>query len=72
VFAVKESATGTLARALIACERLLEEAIEGEIEPTEWTVDELAALRDQVEALLVAETLRDVPLGLGEATGETP
>ncbi|MBD0317389.1 MAG: hypothetical protein ICV71_02615 [Thermoleophilia bacterium] len=60
MFAAAEPTTGPLARALIACDRLLEEAIEGEIEPTEWTIDELTALRDDVHALLVAEAFGDV------------
>ena len=50
--------TDTLVRALFACEQLLAEAKAGEIEPAEWSADELAALIDQLESLLLAEANR--------------
>ena len=47
--------TDTLVRALLACKQLLAEARAGEIEPGEWSAEELMALIDQLEALLLAE-----------------
>ena len=46
--------TVELASALIAWEQLLCEAVAGEIEPDEWTVDELLDLRDELERRLGA------------------
>jgi hypothetical protein len=48
-------ATQVLGRALIACETLLQEAIEGQIAPTEWSIEDLQALRDQLEAALASD-----------------
>jgi hypothetical protein len=58
IHAAVDSRTALLARALIACEQLLEEALDGEIEPEEWTLEELAGLRDEIEDLLVTEAGR--------------
>jgi hypothetical protein len=54
-------ASQALATALIACEQLLEEALEGAVPPHEWAIEDLESLRDRLEERLMAEARRTPP-----------